>query len=82
VPSKGLALDLIKQDSMIVERYAAENISADQITDQMIWSSVASVAVYFQDLEYTKIEQSPTKNSVDFIAAIGGKFRFSINIHF
>jgi hypothetical protein len=54
----------------ILERFL--NDSHQNITYETAAQSFASVAIYFKEIKYTEIAESPSMTFVDLIAAIGG----------
>lgn len=60
-PNQGLQVEYLRNNPMIIEHFANDNVSYDQITYDMIKSSVACAYIYFDGIRYTSIVQFPSR---------------------
>jgi hypothetical protein len=74
--------NLIKVFPIIVDNYRNENVSIDQIDYDRLKLSVSCAYIYFSDLKYVYIEQSPTRLLVDLLSSLGGTLGLFTGISF
>ncbi len=76
-PNQGLKFEYLRENPMIIEHFANDNVTYEQITFDMIKSSVACAYIYFDGIRYTSIVQSPSRLII--VRIFLSKFKY---IHF
>jgi hypothetical protein len=66
-PTKGVYHDYLKEIAAIKEHLKHTNM-----TYEMLKTSLAYVNIYFDDLEYTLIEETPAREVFDLVSNVGG----------
>jgi hypothetical protein len=66
-PDHGTIYRMLKQSPIIKEHFADKNL-----TYELLKSSVARVFIYYDDIEYTLIQETPAREIFDLISNIGG----------
>jgi hypothetical protein len=65
-------MDIQRNNEIIIEHFAADNITVDRITEDMLKSSFARLNIFFNDIQYMRIVQSPLRLPIDLLSSVGG----------
>jgi hypothetical protein len=63
-PNPGNAYITLKNNPIVVDHFARKNISKQSITFDLLEKSVASIIIYFEDIKYTSITDSPSRSVI------------------
>ncbi len=61
-PNPGIAYLQMKNNPFVKAQFEKGNVSADAITYELIERTMASVVIYFDDIKYTRISESPSRS--------------------
>ncbi len=81
-PNAATYTNLLNFNSIIIDNFKNENISRDELDYERLQQSVSCVYIYFNDLNYVYIEQSPTRLFVDLLSSLGGTLGLFVGVSF